>query len=178
MNNFSRIIIFLLLFSFPVFRAAADIPNEETLYKYAYNETSVRLRTPIIEDYLKNYEGVNLEHTINVLYKYCSFCSYGYPLDDKISEYVKKGIQYTLELNKIYDIPDFVWVDHTSNLYFFRYYAEILESKKMYQEAIKAFELLKALYVYTEGKFNYGDSDSVEELDGKIYALDLLVSDY
>lgn len=175
MKKFSRIVIILLIVSFSVFGVASDIPDEETLYNYAFNETSVQLRTPIVEDYLKNYEGVNLEHTINILYKYCSFCSYGYPLDDKIPEYVEKGIDYTLKLSKIYDIPDFIWVDHTSNLYFFRYYAEILENKKLYKEAIDAYELLKELFVYTKEEFNYGKTNSVEELDGKIYALNLLI---
>lgn len=148
-----------------------DIPNEETLYNYAFYDNGTETSKYLSEKYFQAYEGINLEHTINMLYKN------SHPYEDDYEAIMMKGITYSEKLGKYYDIPDYWYIDCTSNLYFLYGLANYYESNGFPQNALFMYEKLKKVFIETGEKFYYGGRDcSLTEIEGKIYALKLIIN--
>lgn len=151
--------------------------NEETLYDYAFNETSIENSKLMIVQYIENYEGINIEHTINILYKYCSYCCRLF--NDDYKSNLIKGIMYS-DKYKIYKIPTFLYINEESNLFFYYELARFFENQKNFNSALYYYEQTRELYVKYNGKYNYRDAmnfdNSVKDLDGKIYGIKLILS--
>lgn len=158
---------------------SSDLPSEPELYELAYSGSYSTCNL-----YLSNYEGVNMRHTLDVIFWAHKKLKRSTPLKEEM-ELLSKGIAYTYSLNSLVYLSDSgpdkyysSWEhrNELSNIYFFYELAELYEhDKKDYKEALKLYEETKRLFdIGKEEKPIYGynlndwGEESIDELENKL----------
>lgn len=156
---------------------SSDLPSEPELYELAYSGSYSTCNL-----YLSNYEGVNMRHTLDVIFWAHEKLEYSTPLKEEI-ELLSKGIAYTYSLNSLVYLSDrgpdkYYWEgdNELSNIYFFYELAELYEhDKKDYKEALKLYEETKRLFdigkeekpIYGYNRYDLG-YESIDELENRL----------
>jgi len=147
-----------------------QVPSEKDLYNMIkYDNDDV-----LLELYLDHYEGDDLKNTISVIYHYCFLK----PDTEEFDLWVLKGIAYTAKLGSVFMITVGPFErDFVSNLFFYWNFAESMERKGRYSEALQYYEALKIRILETDGKYTYSVIDSsLDQVTTKIFKMNLLLS--
>ena len=158
---------------------SSDLPSEPELYELAYSGSYSTCNL-----YLSNYEGVNMRHTLDVIFWAHKKLEYSTLLKEEI-ELLSKGIAYTYSLNSLVYLSDrgpdkyySPWEgrNELSNIYFFYELATLYEhDKKDYKEALKLYEETKRLFdigkeekpIYGYNRYDLG-YESIDELENRL----------
>lgn len=161
-------VLIVLISSIP----ALDLLPEQDLYQLSLSEDDKALYV----HYLDNYRGLDQRRTMTILYNYLKISGNRDPL---ASTFLAEGIERTLETNDVFIIQrgDGLFVKE-SNLYFFWQMGLFWEMNDDYKKAKETYEVLKELFSEHQLEYSWMAKNSLKEIEGKIYKMDLYIDQH
>jgi hypothetical protein len=99
--------------------------------------------------------------------------------DSLAFSFLAEGIERTLETNDVFIIQrgDGLFVKE-SNLYFFWQMGLFCEMNDDYEKAKETYEVLKELFSEHQLEYSWMAKNSLKEIEGKIYKMDLYIDQH
>lgn len=165
-----RFTCFLMLMVFSITSILAlDVLPEQDLYKLSLLEDDKVLYV----HYLENYRGFDQRRTITILYNYMKISG----LTDSMAEkFLTEGIERTLDTSDVFVIQRGRGLHvQESNLYFFWQMGNLLEMNHEYEKAIDVYKRLGDIYTKHKLQYSWLAENSLKEINGKIYKMNLYI---